>query len=64
MFIENQPADPRVHAVAIRIARRCRWKIQACLREEEWGDADREFYLVAREEVEALLAERQQRRAQ
>ena len=64
MLIENQPADPQVHAAAIRIARRCRWKIQGCLREEEWGDADCEFYVVAREEVEALLAERNKRRAQ
>jgi len=24
------------------------------LREEEWGDADREFYLVIREELERL----------
>ena len=26
--------------------------IQAVLREEEWPDADREFYRVAREELE------------
>lgn len=53
MFVENQPTDPRTHEAAIRIARRCRHIIQACLREEEWGDADREFYRVAREELEA-----------
>ena len=52
MFIANQPADPEIHEAAIRIARRCRWLIQSCLREEEWGDADREFYLVVREELE------------
>ena len=54
MFIANQPADPEIHEAAIRIARRCRYLIQACLREEEWGDADREFYLVIREELERL----------
>jgi len=64
MFNQNRPADPQVHAAAIRIARRCRWKIQACLREEEWGDADCEFYVIARQEVEALLAERDKWRAQ
>jgi hypothetical protein len=64
MIVEDRPADPRVHAAAIRIARRCRWKIQACLREEEWGDADCEFYVIARAEVEALLAERDGPRAQ
>jgi hypothetical protein len=57
MFIESRPAAPAVHAAAIRIARRCRFTVQACLREEEWADADREFYLIARAEMEALLAE-------
>ena len=56
MFIENQPTDARTHEAAIRIARRCRHTIQACLREEEWGDADREFYRIAREELEAYRA--------
>lgn len=62
MFVESRPADPGVHAAAIRIARRCRFTVQACLREEEWGDADREFYRIAREEVEALLTEKDRRR--
>ena len=34
--------------------RRCRQLIQACLREEEWADADREFYLICREELAAF----------
>ena len=54
MIIESQPADARTHEAAIRIARRCRHIVQACLREEEWADADREFYKVARDELEAL----------
>jgi hypothetical protein len=62
MFADNRPADPQVHAAAIRIARKCRWTVQACLREEEWTDADREFYAIARGEVEALLAEREKQR--
>ena len=54
MFIENQPTDALTHDTAIRIARRCRYIIQAVLREEEWADADREFYRIAREELEAI----------
>jgi hypothetical protein len=56
MFIENQPTDARTHETAIRIARRCRHIVQACLREEEWADADREFYKVVRQELEAFKA--------
>lgn len=52
VIIENQPADPAVHAVAATIARRCVWIIQAVLREEERGDAANEFYRVVREELE------------
>jgi hypothetical protein len=51
MFIENQPCDPALHALCVRIARRCVWIIQACLREEERIDAAREFYRVLREEL-------------
>src|SRR5437868_2182686 len=57
MFIESQPADPRVHEAAIRMARRCRYIIQSVLREDEWADCDREFYLAIREELERLLLE-------
>jgi hypothetical protein len=32
--------------LAMRIARDCRYIIQGCLREEEWQDADQEFYEV------------------
>src|SRR5947199_27425 len=35
MLQVNQPADPRVRAAAIAIARRCVFIVQACLREEE-----------------------------
>ena len=47
-----EPTDPDTHATAIRMARKCRSIVQACLREEEWIDADREFYAAIREELE------------
>ncbi|KAJ3053072.1 hypothetical protein HK102_011784, partial [Quaeritorhiza haematococci] len=56
MLTTSRPADPRVHETAIAAARRCRHIIQVCLREEEWTDADREFYLVIREELERFVA--------
>jgi hypothetical protein len=31
---------------AMQVARECRYIIQGCLREEEWQDADQEFYEV------------------
>lgn len=52
MIPTSQPADPKIHEAAATIALRCRRIIQACLREEEWPDADREFYLVIREFLE------------
>ena len=52
MLTEYLPTDDRTHQAAIRIARRCRHVIQVCLREEEWPDADREFYRICREELE------------
>jgi hypothetical protein len=62
VFIENQPTDARTHETAIRIARRCRHIIQGVLREEEWREADREFYRVAREELETYRAAEGERR--
>lgn len=49
---DSASTDPKTHQAALRIARRCRRVVQACLREEEWADADREFYLIIREELE------------
>jgi hypothetical protein len=54
MFVESQAADPLVHEAAMKMARRFVWIIQAILREEERGDALREAYQVAREELEAF----------
>ena len=54
----SRPAEPAIHEAAVRMARRCRYLVQACLREEEWMDADREFYFVVREELERFIANR------
>ncbi len=54
MIHGNHPCAPEVHETAVRIARRCHRIIQACLREEKWGDALRKFYTVAREELERV----------
>lgn len=56
-LVRRQKANPsnRVRAscpnsaiseLAWRLAKRCRNVVQACLREEEWRDADREFHAV------------------
>ena len=55
-FVETQAADSAIHALAIRLARQCRHIIQVCLREEEWGEADREFYRVIRQGLEDFRA--------
>ena len=55
MLNQSAPADPKVHEAAIRTARRCRYVIQAVLREEEWGLADQEFYLIIRAALEQFL---------
>ncbi|MGE5754681.1 MAG: hypothetical protein ACM35G_03035 [Planctomycetaceae bacterium] len=55
MFMVTQRADPAIHDAAVRMARRCRFLVQACLREDEWGEADREFYGVIREELENFV---------
>ena len=53
-LINSLPTDQATHESAIAIARRCTWVIQAVLREEERIDAVREFYMIAREELEKL----------
>ena len=52
MVIESQAADPALHAAAVRISRRCVGIIERLLRQEEKPEAAREFYIVAREELE------------
>ena len=57
----NQPTTPEVHLLAIRLAQQCRRIVQACLREEEWIEADRQFYAVIRTGLESLGREREPR---
>ncbi|WP_435008073.1 hypothetical protein P12x_005343 [Tundrisphaera lichenicola] len=52
MIIESQSVNPAIHALCIKIAQRCAWVIQACLREEERAVAVNEFYRVCREELD------------
>jgi hypothetical protein len=58
MFIETHSADVVIHALSIRLAKQCRHIIQGCLREEEWRDADFEFYRVIRAGLEELSTTR------
>jgi hypothetical protein len=40
------PSGRDLNSLAMRVAKDCRIIIQACLREEEWADAEEEFRLV------------------
>lgn len=51
-IIESASADPHVHAVCMRIAKKCVWIIQSLLREEERIEALRSFYAACREELD------------
>jgi hypothetical protein len=55
---QQRTTDARLKQVALRMARRCRHIIQGCLREEEWRDADTEFYAIILEELQNLASER------
>jgi hypothetical protein len=54
----SSPPAPRRQKVldetARRLARECRALVQGCLREEEWQDADREFFAVIAAGLAAL----------
>jgi hypothetical protein len=47
-------ASDAADKVAWRIAQECRGIVQACLREEEWQDADREFFSVVAKGIAEL----------
>jgi hypothetical protein len=55
MLMNSQPCDPTVHEAAVKMARECRFIVQACLRPEEFLEADREFYAIIRQGLENLL---------
>jgi hypothetical protein len=57
VFVENQSTDARTHETALRIAQGCLWLIRGLLREEEWSDAQSEFYRIARRELEQAKKE-------
>lgn len=54
MIQANQSADPVIHQAARRLAWRCVGIIENLLRQEELPEAAREFYLIAREDMEKL----------
>ena len=54
---DSLPTERHTHETAVRLAVQCRRIVQGCLREEEWRDADREFYLVIRAGLEQFRAE-------
>jgi hypothetical protein len=45
---------PHLRELAWQLAHECRHVIQGCLREEEWPDADREFYAIIEEGLKRL----------
>jgi hypothetical protein len=53
-MLDFQSTDRATHETAVRLAVQCRRIVQACLREEEWTDADREFYLIIRRGLETF----------
>lgn len=56
MIDESRAADQTIHLSAIRAARRCRETLRAVLPEEYWQEADWQFYLIIREEMERSRA--------
>lgn len=48
----NQAADPAVHSLCVRLARRFTDIVRPLLRQEEIGECLNEAYLAAREEIE------------
>ena len=49
MIQQNVPCDPSVHKLCMEIASRCTSIIRPLLRQEEVGEALREFYIAARQ---------------
>lgn len=50
-----QISEKHLEDVSWKLARQCRYVIQACLREEEWIDADQEFHDLIRAELVRLM---------
>jgi hypothetical protein len=45
----------RIDELSWRLAQECRTTVQACLREEEWEDAEREFFLRIQNGIQSLV---------
>ena len=52
MIQQNAACNPIIHKMCMDIARRCTAIIEPLLRQEEKGEALREFYLAAREVID------------
>lgn len=52
MIIHTQAADPAIHALSVKLARKCTVIISPLLRQEEIGECLREMYMAIREELE------------
>ena len=55
---DRSVSEKQLDKLSWRLARQCRHIIQACLREEEWIDADHEFYLAIRAEISRLMGKK------
>jgi hypothetical protein len=54
-YIQSHPLETVLHAMSIRVSKRCVSLIEVCLRPEEVGEAEREFYLIVRANLEELV---------
>jgi hypothetical protein len=52
LIYQNQPCDPAVHSLCMRLARKFTDIVRPLLRQEEVGECLREAYMAAREEIE------------
>jgi len=52
---ETPPTHNDMDSLARKAATQCRHVIQSCLREEEWRDADDEFYEIIRQAFSELI---------
>ena len=55
---DRSVSEKQLDELSWKLARQCRHIIQTCLREEEWIDADHEFYLTIRAEIYRLMGKK------
>jgi hypothetical protein len=56
MFVHLLATDELTHDTAVRIARRCRNLVEALVQETDLPEVENQFYLLARQELEASKA--------